>query len=133
MIDFLEFPSCKLYDNGRFRLPNKVRKQLESWRIKKVVMIARKSRKIMLIPAGTWDKMKLEEKNKLPVQYPVRAQLVSGSFLVLHPELIKYLGETEILYFQLKDNYYRIWSRAVYNKANEIKDRQLRKLRQEFK
>ncbi|MCF7911384.1 MAG: hypothetical protein K9M99_02560 [Candidatus Cloacimonetes bacterium] len=136
-MDLLEYPSCKLYKNGRFRLPNKVRKHFEKLRVKQVVLLADSQNKIRIIPVSKWERMKLAEKDKLPVQYPIRAQALAGTFLVLHPVLKQYLSNTENLFFQFvkadepnfnetdkpiwNETGYLIWNEADYETENMIK------------
>jgi len=128
MKDLLEYPSCKLYKNGRFRLPNKVRQQMESWRIRRVVVLADEPGKIRIIQAVKWNRMKAEDKRKIPIKCPVRTQSVSGSFIVLNPCLQQYLGETETIYFELDKDHYLIWNEADYQEQNEIREAELQKM-----
>jgi len=124
-MDLLEFPNCKLYDNGRFRLPNKVRKQFESWRVKQLVIIPAENNKLKLMPASWWERMKAEEKKEIPVDFPVRAQSLSATFLELHPDLVKLLGKTEYLHFKIKEKYSLIWNDTDYDHRNKFRKKQL--------
>ena len=128
MQDLLEYPSCKLYDNGRFRLPNKVRKQFESWRVKQFVLIPFEDDKLKLIPASWWERMKTEEKKQVPVDFPVRPQSLSVTLLELHQDLIKFLGTTKYLHFEAKEKYYLLWNDTDYNRENEFMKEQIHKM-----
>ena len=127
-MDLLEFPNCKQYDNGRFRLPNKVRKQFESWRVKQLVIIPTENNKLKLMPASWWERMKAEEKKEIPVDFPIRPQSLTATFLELHPELITYQGATENLHFKAKEKYYLLWNDATYSRENEIMKEQIHKM-----
>jgi len=128
MQDLLEYPSCKLYDNGRFRLPNKVRKQFESWRVKQFVLIPAEDDKLKLMPASWWERMKTEEKKQVPVDFPVRPQSLSVTLLELHQDLIKFLGTTEYLHFEAKEKYYLLWNDTDYNRENKFMKEQIQKM-----
>ena len=128
MQDLLEYPSCKLYDNGRFRLPNKVRKQFESWRVKQFVLIPAEDDKLKLMPASWWERMKTEEKKQVPVDFPVRPQSLSVTLLELHQDLIKFLGNTEYLHFEAKEKYYLLWNDTDYNRENKFMKEQIQKM-----
>ena len=128
MQDLLEYPSCKLYDNGRFRLPNKVRKQFESWRVKQFVWIPAEDDKLKLMPASWWERMKTEEKKQVPVDFPVRPQSLSVTLLELHQDLIKFLGTTKYLHFEAKEKYYLLWNDTDYNRENKFMKEQIQKM-----
>ena len=128
MQDLLEYPSCKLYDNGRFRLPNKVRKQFESWRVKQFVLIPAEDDKLKLMPASWWERMKTEEKKQVPVDFPVRPQSLSVTLLELHQDLIKFLGTTKYLHFEAKEKYYLLWNDTDYNRENKFMKEQIQKM-----
>ena len=125
MKDLLEFPNCKLYDNGRFRLPNKVRKQFENGRVKQLVIIPAKNNKLKLIPASWWERMKAEEKKEIPVDFLIRPQSLKATFLELHPELIDYLKATENIYFEADGKLFLLWNDADYDHRHKFRKKQL--------
>ncbi len=128
MYDILQFPACKLYEKKRFRLPNLVRNFLQNMKIRKIVMIAEQNSKILLLPVSVWEKNIGFYKKNAPVHFPVRAQLLSSTFLYLHPELSNYLGNTENLYFEESGDHYIIWNETDYQKENDIETEKMQRL-----
>ena len=120
-MDVIEYPFCKLYKDGKFRLPNKVRNYLRSLRIQKVVLIPNTGNKILMLPVSHWERSKNYYHENFPVSYPVRPQSIDSTFLYLHPKLIEYLPKTENLFFEQNDKYYLIWIEDEYWQENEKK------------
>lgn len=115
-MDILRYPSCKLYKNGSFRLPAVIKKEFESRRYKKIVIIDAPQQSSMLYPVSIWDKIKKDHISHL--QYSKYPQTLNKVFMQLQPELVKHLGYTDKLFFLIKADGCMIINRIRYEELN---------------
>jgi hypothetical protein len=127
-MDILQYPSCKLYDNGKFRLPNQIRRELQNRRVHRVVMIAAKPGRLLLLPVSKWERNKKFYNDNYAVNYPVRPQPIAGTFLSLNSQLSDFLGKTENLYFEADGDFHTIWNEKFYKEENDANQKFLEKL-----
>lgn len=118
MEDILKYPACKLYDSGRFRLPNAVRKKLQQKRVRRIVMLAAENGSILLVPVSRWQRNKQAYQNE-KLKHPVREIPLEGTFIHFPPILQEHLGNSETIYFEEKDGFYQVFNKRTYQNLNE--------------
>lgn len=116
--NILSYPSCKLYADGRFRLPNQIREELLKARFLQVVILAAEGEKCIILPISIWEK----NRHAFPVledlKYPQRPQGLKKTFLKLHPELLKYLKNPQLLFLEYKNDHCLIYNEKNYHQIN---------------
>ncbi|MCF7919410.1 MAG: hypothetical protein K9N06_05805 [Candidatus Cloacimonetes bacterium] len=118
-MDMLLYPSCKLYKNGRFRLPNKIKTELLKARYQRVVILADADKKCLIVPVSIWEKKKLDFVLAEELNYPQRPQSLQKTYLQLYPELINYLNNPHTLYIEHNSDHCVIFTDKNYKNENQ--------------
>jgi len=113
-MDILLFPSCKLYENGKFRLPSQIKSDLLKARYQRVVILAAKDGRCMILPVSLWEKNKQAFPINEDIKYPCRPQALDKTHLTLHLELMTYLNNPQILYIEFKGDHCLILNEETY-------------------
>lgn len=127
-MDVLLYPSCKLYANGRFRLPNSIKAELLRKRYQRVVILADSSPCCLLLPVSIWEKNKQALNLNPGLRYPKRPQDISHTHLHLYPALYEYLQKPEKIYVGFSQNICYILNEKEYKKRNRQQEKLLENL-----
>jgi hypothetical protein len=128
MMDLLRFPSCKLYENGNFRLPNILKLNFQKQRIKKVVLLLIDDDVMMLLPASKWERNKRKFKAEMKLDLPVRAQSINATFLRIPARILETLTPTQRIYFKNSEHHYIIYTSSAYLQKNQERIRLIHSL-----
>lgn len=128
MTDILQYPSCKLYENGSFRLPVKIRKELISKRFKRLVIAADTKGSCVMYPVSVWEKRKKYLDPEKVSDCPKYPQSLDKTFLHIHQRIIACLENPEKLYFEFNGETCRIYSESIYEEMNVLEKDKLNEL-----